>query len=248
MPLFEPAQYRLGRESLASIKMSLETSRIRALCFDVDGTLRDTDDSFVNRLASLLHPVRYLFKNQDPHPFARRLLMAAEEPATLLHHLPDRLEIDHYLARASDWLYRIGLGRQKGPYLLIEGVKEMLGSLSSYYPMAVVSARGQRGTQAFLDYYELTQYFVAVASSQTCRHTKPYPDPILWAADRMGLPPEDCLMIGDTTVDMLAGKAAGAQTVGVLCGFGEEQELRRSGADMILETTPELVQILLKET
>ena len=41
-------------------------------------------------------------------------------------------------------------------------------------------------------------------------------------------------MIGDTTVDMRAGKAAGAQTVGVLCGFGEEPELRQLGADLIL--------------
>ena len=36
-------------------------------------------------------------------------------------------------------------------------------------------------------------------------------------------------MIGDTTVDIRAGRSAGAQTVGVLCGFGEENELRRIG-------------------
>jgi phosphoglycolate phosphatase-like HAD superfamily hydrolase len=55
---------------------------------------------------------------------------------------------------------------------------------------------------------------------------------------------EACLMVGDTTVDIRAGKAAGVQTVGVLCGFGEEKELREQGADMILATTPELVQVL----
>jgi phosphoglycolate phosphatase len=60
----------------------------------------------------------------------------------------------------------------------------------------------------------------------------------------MGVPAGDCLMVGDTTVDIRAGKAAGAQTIGVLCGFGEEQELRLLGADMVLATTPELVQVL----
>ena len=44
-------------------------------------------------------------------------------------------------------------------------------------------------------------------------------------------------MIGDTTVDMHAGKSAGAQTIGVLCGFGHRKELLRAGADVILETT-----------
>jgi phosphoglycolate phosphatase len=60
----------------------------------------------------------------------------------------------------------------------------------------------------------------------------------------MGFPAESCLMIGDTTVDILAGKAAGAQTVGVLCGFGTKDELLASGADLILESTADLTQIL----
>ena len=51
-------------------------------------------------------------------------------------------------------------------------------------------------------------------------------------------------MIGDTTVDIRAGKSAGAQTVGVLCGFGEEQELLRMGADLILKGTSELADVL----
>ena len=60
----------------------------------------------------------------------------------------------------------------------------------------------------------------------------------------MGVKPEECLMIGDTTVDIRAGKSAGAQTVGVLCGFGEEPELRRFGADLILESTSQLADVL----
>jgi phosphoglycolate phosphatase len=59
----------------------------------------------------------------------------------------------------------------------------------------------------------------------------------------MGVAPESCLMIGDTTVDMRAGKSAGAQTVGVLCGFGEENELRRAGADAIFKSTADLKEL-----
>jgi len=50
----------------------------------------------------------------------------------------------------------------------------------------------------------------------------------------MRVAPENCLMIGDTTVDIRAGKSAGAQTIGVLSGFGERSELVRAGADLIL--------------
>jgi phosphoglycolate phosphatase-like HAD superfamily hydrolase len=52
-------------------------------------------------------------------------------------------------------------------------------------------------------------------------------------------------MIGDTPIDIRAGKAAGAQTVGVLCGFGEEPELQKLGADLILPSTANLTASLL---
>jgi phosphoglycolate phosphatase-like HAD superfamily hydrolase len=51
-------------------------------------------------------------------------------------------------------------------------------------------------------------------------------------------------MIGDTTVDIRAGRSAGAQTVGVLCGFGDEKELKDMGADLILSNTHQLTDVL----
>ena len=97
---------------------------------------------------------------------------------------------------------------------------------------------------AFLEQYDLVKYFDVVVTGLSAAHTKPYPDPILLAAQKMNVAPENCLMIGDTTVDMRAGKSAGAQTVGVLCGFGEEAELRKMGADLILEDTTKLLDAL----
>ena len=61
----------------------------------------------------------------------------------------------------------------------------------------------------------------------------------------MGVFPIECLMIGDTTIDILAAKAAQAQSVGVLCGFGEKKELEKSGADLILTNTALLPEALL---
>lgn len=53
-------------------------------------------------------------------------------------------------------------------------------------------------------------------------------------------------MVGDTTVDILAGRSAGAQTLGVLCGFGAEPELRKAGADEIAANPTGLAKILFE--
>ena len=86
--------------------MKLDIPRIRALCFDVDGTLRDTDDMFVHSLARLLHPARAFFPENNPGPAARRFVMMAENLGNLLFGIPDRLNIDHHLARLGDSLHR----------------------------------------------------------------------------------------------------------------------------------------------
>jgi phosphoglycolate phosphatase-like HAD superfamily hydrolase len=112
----------------------------------------------------------------------------------------------------------------------------------------VVTVRGARPTHAFLEQFGLEPLFRVVATAQTTPHTKPYADPILWAARELGMPVEACLMVGDTTVDILAGKRAGAQTVAVLCGFGQRAELERAGASLILPETADLAGVLLAPT
>ena len=225
--------------------MALDLSNVEALCFDVDGTLRDTDDQFVERLVRMLKPVRFLFPKQDPHPFARKLVMMIETPGNFLFGIPDRLGIDDEIAAVGDYMYRRGSGKSHKPFVMVPGVKEALLVLKPHFKMSVVSARGGPSTKGFLDQFELGSFFECVATARTCERTKPHPDPILWAAEQMDVTAEKCLMIGDTIVDILAAKAAGAQSVGVLCGFGEQEELQNAGADLILMSTDLLPKHLL---
>jgi phosphoglycolate phosphatase-like HAD superfamily hydrolase len=223
----------------------LNVSRIRGICFDLDGTLSDTDDEFVLRLNRWLFPVGYLFPTWDSLSFARRVVMASETPATFLHILPDRFRIDGKISLIGDYLYRKGIRRSVRPFSLIPGIVEMLEQLSSRYLLGIVSSRGKMSVQSFLAQFNLGSYFASVVTAQTCERVKPHPGPILWAAKEMNITPQECLMVGDTTVDILAGRLAGAQTVGVLCGFGEAKELLDSGADLIVEATPDLVRFVL---
>lgn len=223
----------------------LDRSRIRAICFDLDGTLADTDNALALRLARLLRPLAPLLPGRDPGRAARAVVLRSETPANRLFSLADRLALDEAAAPLIDALHRWrGEGRPRH-FLAIPGVPKAIARLSDAYPLAIVSSRDRRGVRAFLEQFALTPYFRCVASAQTCRRIKPHPAPLLWAADQMGLPPQACLMVGDTTVDIRAARAAASQSVGVLCGFGERGELERAGADLLLESTPELVAVLL---
>jgi len=222
--------------------MPLDVGRIQALCFDVDGTLNDTDDQYAETVKRLLKPLD-VFPFLDRVHIARRFVMWAEAPGNAVLGYADRLGIDDEAIALVEWLQRHRPRRPK-TFRLIEGVAEMLDELDGRYPMSIVSARDEPTTRLFLDVFDLSRHFPCVAAALTCPHTKPYPDPVLWAAGTMGVAPENCLMIGDTTVDIRAGRSAGAQTVGVLCGFGDEDELRRMGADEILMSTVELGRVL----
>ena len=227
--------------------MTLDTSRVQAVLFDLDGTLADTDDDYIHRAGELMRRLDFFFPQHDPTQFLRWSLMVSESPLNLLMGMPDRLGLDGPLAHLAAWAAEHGRLTTSARFVLMAEVDRLLAQLAGRYPLAVVTARGARDTHAFLDQFNLAPHFRAVASAQTAPHTKPYPDPVLWAARELGVPVENCLMVGDTTVDILAGKRAGAQTVGVLCGFGERRELEQIGADAIIEHTRHLGPILFTE-
>ena len=224
--------------------MSFDAARVRALFFDVDGTLADTDDAYIQRATRLMGPLRLLFPRHDPTAFLRWGVMAAETPMNFLMGLPDRLGLDEKLVRFEDWFSDVRGHPRPTRYVPMAGMQALLADLSARYPLALITARSRRPTLAFVNQFGLGSVFKLVVSAQTAPHTKPYPDPVLLAAKTLGLPPENCVMVGDTTVDILAGKRAGAQAIGVLCGFGERAELEQCGADLILEQTADLARVV----
>ena len=235
--------------------MALDLSRIRALCFDVDGTIADTDDHLVAQLAAVLDAVP-LVSGRRAERLARQTVMRAETPVSAAYTLLDRLGLDvpvHRLrtrlravrARAANPADTRNLAAaDEVPHDMMAGVQEMLVVLAARYPMSTISTGTAPRVERFLAHYGVREHFAAVVGSQTTRRMKPHPDPLLFAAKAMGVDPATCLMIGDTTIDIRTGVTAGAQTVGVLCGFGTEDELRLAGADLILRTTSDLLAVL----
>lgn len=236
--------------------MPLDLSRIRALCFDVDGTIADTDDHLVTQLAALLDRAP-LVSGRRAERLARQIVMGAETPVHGAYALLDRLGLDVPVSRLRA---RLKAAKARGvdpahtrnieaidevPHDMIAGVQEMLKTLAARFPMCTISTGGAPRVERFLEHYGVRDVFAAVVGAQTTRRMKPHPEPLYYAAEAMRVAPQECLMIGDTTIDIRTGRSAGAQTVGVLCGFGTEGELRRTGAGLILRTTSDLLAVLM---
>ena len=221
---------------------TIDRSRVKALLFDVDGTLADSDDQMVQRLVNLLKPLHFLIPEPQALTFSRRLVMRLESPGNALLGLADRLHMDNLIAKVLD--QRAQRRASHAPYPVIPGVPQMMQTLTIRYPMAVVSARNALTTHTFLERNALAPYFAVVVTSQTCPHTKPFPDPLLYAAHALSVPIQSCLMIGDTVVDIRAARAAGAQSLSVLCGFGTKKELIAAGTQAILPSTMDLAKFL----
>jgi phosphoglycolate phosphatase len=81
-----------------------------------------------------------------------------------------------------------------------------------------------------------------VITREDAQRMKPHPMPVRLAAERLGVKAEQCIMVGDTSVDIRAGKAAGSLAVGVRCGFGHDGDFRE--ADLVLDNPAELTDWL----
>jgi phosphoglycolate phosphatase-like HAD superfamily hydrolase len=226
----------------------LDTSRIRALIFDIDGTLSDSDDLMVEGLLALSKPFEALTNPKKAARNARNLVHWLEKPGNWMLAMLDRIGLDGILAKVLDWRANLASkgGLQADDFPIISGILPMLDQLSGQYPMAVVSARNGVTTNNFLRANALENYFKAVIHSQSLRRTKPFPDPLLRAAEVLGVEISKCLMIGDTATDVRAALAAGAYSLSVLCGFGRERELREAGTHAVLISTSELADFLLR--
>ena len=88
--------------------------------------------------------------------------------------------------------------------------------------------------------------FDAVMGQSETVRKKPAPDGPLKIAGQFGVLPEECMYLGDSGTDMQTGKAAGMYTVGVLWGYREKEELQENGADDLVDTPEDILDVYEK--
>ena len=219
---------------------ALNPSAVDAVLFDLDGTLMDTDDQMVENLALRLQRLG----RPRVYRVARRLVMLAETPINGLMTVLDTLGLDAPLLGIWRWLGSLRGAAEEPDYRLMEGARTMLDHLRERYLLAIVTTRGREDAGAFLVQHSLCDTFEIIVTREDTWRLKPHPAPIHRAAERLGVPVERCVMVGDTTVDVKSARRAGARAVAVTCGFGERRELERVRADVVLERVSDLASLL----
>ena len=214
---------------------------LEAVLFDLDGTLIDTDDMAVERLTKHLKP----FLGQRASPAVRWLLMRAETPGNAFVSALDSAGLDERFMNLTDRLRRRRGVYPAEEFRLISGVAEMIPILSQKYKLGLVTIRSRYHINRFFEQFPAIGAEIQTSIGlQDTRRLKPDPSPVQLAARRLNVPVSNCLMVGDTAVDIKAGRRAGTWTAGVLCGFGRRHDLERAGADLILESTSDLLDWL----
>ena len=126
-----------------------------------------------------------------------------------------------------------------------KGVPEMLqGLIDKGMKVAVLSNKDQADVDKVLAYYFPGIAFSVIRGRVEGVPLKPDPAAALLIAQDMGVLPQECWYVGDTSMDMNCGNAAGMETVGVLWGFRPREELVASGARELISEPEELLRLM----
>lgn len=128
----------------------------------------------------------------------------------------------------------------------VDGVPDLLADLvAAGITTGVVSSKRADFIELGLAALDLVGTVEILASQDDTARHKPHPDPLLLAADRLGVESADCVYVGDAVVDLQAGQAAGMSTIGVTWGAGLRSELVGAGPTAVVDDIAGLRRILL---
>ena len=125
----------------------------------------------------------------------------------------------------------------------LPGACELLQALTDQgMPWAVATSGRMATAQGNLDALGVDPTSVPVITRDKVRHAKPDPDLFLAAAEKLGVPMAQSLVIGDSICDMLAAQRARSLGVGLLSGGYGQQELQQAGAFRVYEDPAHLLR------
>jgi HAD superfamily hydrolase (TIGR01509 family) len=128
----------------------------------------------------------------------------------------------------------------------LPNVHETLRTLSQSFPLAIVTLRfiPKKQITKELSQLKLLEYFKTVVTARDVAKPKPFPDAVIKGAELLGVKAKHCAVVGDSVVDIQAGKAAKAKTIAVLSGLYGEDELKKKKPNIIIPDISQLPKIL----
>lgn len=205
---------------------------IRLLLFDLDGTLIDSREDLGDSVNLALAEMRFRqipiesafgFIGEGVWNLMLRSLRASlgREPETTLVNEAVEVFRGHY---GRNCLVKTRL------YDGVAGTLDLLGE----YRKAVITNKPRDFSVKIIEALGIANRFEVVAGGDSFPKRKPDPMPLVETARLLGIAISDCVMIGDSRIDIESGKNAGVRTIGCTYGFRGREELAKAGADVLV--------------
>lgn len=206
---------------------------VRLALFDCDGTLVDSQANICRAMEEAF----VISKLAPPSREAIRRIVGLSLVEAVAGLLP---EADGALHRSLAETYkatffRLRTSGEMDAEPLFEDMAETLATLrDSGWTLGVATGKSDRGLAHILAHHGLTDHFVTLQTAD--RHpSKPHPSMVETAMAEATALPENTVMIGDTSYDMLMARAAGVRALGVAWGYHPPHELTEAGAHAVAE-------------
>ncbi len=129
-----------------------------------------------------------------------------------------------------------------GTVRLFPHVLETIKALHDHgLQLAICSSRGRPTLEGFVKTFRLEDYVGMVVSANDVEHHKPHPEPVQKILATLDVKPDEAVVVGDASYDILMGRNAGCRTVGVTYGNQSAADLRAAGADMLIDDFAQLL-------
>jgi len=218
-------------------------SKIRAVLFDLDGTLIDSAPD----LGAAADKMRQ-DRGMSSLPQSSYRPMAGAGARGMLG-IAFGMTPDHadFASMREEFFQNYERSMTQNTYVFA-GIAELIAHLDAKnFPWGVVTNKSARFTDPLTRAIPLFGTAKAVVSGDTTPHAKPHPEPLFEAARRLAIDPGHCLYVGDDERDIVAGLAAGMMTVAATYGYlGEKADPTLWGAHSIINSPQGLLKLLAK--
>jgi phosphoglycolate phosphatase len=206
---------------------------VKGILFDLDGTILDARPAYLEAGKITFETMR-----QQIPEYAR--LLEIPKRLELKQPLDDIAKTDtrKFLELYLKTFYTIAAAKT----IPVPRAKETLEALSDNFQFAIITMRfmPKEVIAAELKRYGLDPYFTHIITALDTPKPKPSPQALIKAISAMHVQMRDCVVVGDSVVDVLAGKAAGAKTISVLSGLYSHAELSEAAPNFIINDISDL--------
>ena len=182
----------------------------RAVIFDMDGVIIDSEPRHERAFREIFHELGYGETHGIHFPEYYGRSDHALWVDFIARHQPSQSLGELTALKQNRFLELI---RRETP--IFPGVPPLVGQLSAVTPLAVASGSLHAVIDVVLGMEGLRPYFSHVVSVEDVGRPKPFPDVFIRAAERLGVPPSECVVIEDSAAGVRAGKQAGMRVIAI---------------------------------